>query len=77
MLDLVYEEPMCILVVVPSVDSCALLEAHLGDLPRASAWVCGCLGGAGEQMRVASKAARFYERAAVTPSLVTLVVGAC
>ncbi len=28
-------------------------------------------------MRVASKAARFYERVVVTPRLVTLVLGAC
>ena len=65
------------MVKTTEADGCALLEAHLGDLPRASARVCGCLGGAGEQMRVASKAARFYERAAVTPRLVTLVLGAC
>jgi len=33
-------------------DGCALLEAHLGDLPRASARVWGCLGGAGEALSI-------------------------
>eukprot|EP01050_Picozoa_sp_SAG11_P042720 SAG11_NODE_19830_length_457_cov_21.444134_1_plen_102_part_01 len=40
------------MVKTTEFDGCALLEAHLGDLPRASARVWGCLGGAGKALSI-------------------------